>query len=78
LEASVLGLGVRSPALPDSGVPSDGLREPVGGGVDDIVQPDMLVEARAYDVYYEIQKYLWEMVIVEIPIIKWSIFIRRF
>jgi hypothetical protein len=48
LGALVLGRGARSPTLPYFGVPSDGLGEPVGaGGVDDVLQPDMLVEAGA-------------------------------
>jgi hypothetical protein len=59
------GRGARSPALPESGVPSDGVREPVGGGVDAIMQPDMLVEARAPKFYEEIQGWFREMVSVE-------------
>jgi hypothetical protein len=39
--------GTGSSALPESGVPSDGVQEPVGGGVDDVMQPDMLVEPRS-------------------------------
>jgi hypothetical protein len=60
------GRGAGSPALPESGVPSDGVREPVGGGgVDDIMQLDMLVEARAHKFYEEIQGWFREMVSVE-------------
>jgi hypothetical protein len=44
----ILGPGAESPALPDSGVPSDGVRESMrGGGVNDAVQPNMLVEVGA-------------------------------
>jgi hypothetical protein len=40
--------GAGSPTLLESGVSSDGVREPVGGGgVDDVIQLDMLVEAQA-------------------------------